>query len=119
MDKWLWFVRLYRSRSLATAACNAGKVRIGPQSVKPSRPVRIGEVVSAVTGDITRTVRVVALLDRRVGAPLVPQFMEDLTPAAEFLKQREPNFTPIWQRPGGTGRPTKKDRRSLDKVRGE
>lgn len=68
IDKWLWAVRLYKSRSLATAACAAGKVRIEGHTLKPSRSVRIGEVITAVTGDLTRTVRVMAPLERRVGA---------------------------------------------------
>ena len=114
IDKWLWAVRIYKSRSLATAACSGGKVRIGGESLKPSRSVRIGDVIIATTGDINRTVRVVALLDRRVGAKLVPEYMEDLTPASEYQKSREPNFRPLLLRPKGAGRPTKKDRRKID-----
>lgn len=113
IDKWLWAVRLYKSRSLASAACSAGRVRIGGQTLKPSRSVRPGEVITAVTGDITRTVRVVGLLERRVGAKLVADYMEDLTPAAEYSKPREPDFRPLLLRPKGAGRPTKKDRRRI------
>ena len=116
IDKWLWAVRVYKSRSLATAACSAGKVRIAGQSLKPSRSVRVGDVITAGTGDITRTVRVVALLDRRVGAKIVPEYMEDLTPQSEYDKPREPNFRPLVLRPKGAGRPTKKDRRKLDEL---
>ena len=90
IDKWLWAVRLYKSRSLATAACSGGKVRIGGERVKPARPVHQGEVITAVTGDITRTLRVVALLEQRVGAKVVAQYMEDLTPASEYAKPRPP-----------------------------
>jgi ribosome-associated heat shock protein Hsp15 len=114
IDKWLWAVRLYKSRSLASAACSAGKVRVGGEPLKPSRSVRIGEVITAGTGDITRTVRVRAVLERRVGAKLVSEYMEDLTPASEYSKPREPNFRPLVFRPKGTGRPTKKDRRKLE-----
>jgi len=114
IDKWLWAVRLYKSRSLATAACSAGKVRIEGQHVKPARSVHIGESITAVTGDIKRTVRVIGLLDRRVGAKVVPQYMEDLTPASEYAKPREPNFRPRLLRPKGMGRPTKKDRRKIE-----
>ena len=116
IDKWLWAVRIYKSRSLATAACSAGKVRIGGEPLKPSRSFRIGDVISAATGDITRTVRVVALLDRRVGATVVAEYMQDLTPASEYAKPREPNFRPLLLRPKGAGRPTKKDRRKLDEL---
>jgi ribosome-associated heat shock protein Hsp15 len=116
IDKWLWAVRVYKSRSLATAACSAGKVRIGGEPLKPSRSVRIGDVISAATGDITRTVRVRAVLERRVGAKLVPEYMEDLTPASEYSKPREPDFRPLILRPKGAGRPTKKDRRKLNEL---
>jgi ribosome-associated heat shock protein Hsp15 len=116
MDKWLWSVRLYKSRSLASAACAAGKVRINGQPVKPARAIHPGEVITAVTGEITRTVKVLAPLERRVGAPLVPQFLEDLTPASEYAKPREPDFRRFLARPRGAGRPTKRARRQLDNV---
>ena len=116
IDKWLWAVRIYKSRSLATAACSAGKVRIAGQTLKPSRSVHVGEVISAANGEITRTVRVRGLLERRVGAKVVAEYMEDLTPASEYSKLREPNFRPLLLRPKGAGRPTKKDRRKLDEL---
>jgi ribosome-associated heat shock protein Hsp15 len=94
----------------------AGKVRINGQSVKPAHDVKPGEVIMAVTGDITRTVKVLALLDRRVGAPHVPRFLEDLTPPSEYAKPRQPDFRPFLYRPRGSGRPTKKERRQLDKL---
>jgi ribosome-associated heat shock protein Hsp15 len=116
MDKWLWSVRLYKSRSLAAAACLAGKVRVNGQAIKPARSVRPGEVLTAVTGDLTRTVKVLAPLEHRVGAPVVAQYLEDLTPAAEYAKAREPNFRASVLRPRGAGRPTKKERRQLDQM---
>lgn len=116
IDKWLWAVRLYKTRSLAAEACTAGKVTVGDQPVKPARSVRIGEVISAVTGDITRTVKVIGLVSKRVGAKLVAENLEDLTPPSEFEKKREPNFQPFAFRPKGSGRPTKKDRRSIDNL---
>jgi len=116
VDKWLWAVRIYKSRSQAAAACSAGKVRIGTDSLKPSRSVHVGDVITASVGEITRTVRVVALLERRVGAKLVPQYMDDLTPPSEYTKRREPDFRPLVMRPKGSGRPTKKDRRKLDEL---
>jgi len=110
IDKWLWCVRLYKSRTLATDACETGKVKIGGQTVKPSRSIRPGDLITAVAGGILRTVKVVNLLERRVGAPKVPEFMEDLTPASEFQKPRE---SLAGERPKGAGRPTKRDRRIL------
>ena len=113
LDKWLWAVRLYKTRTIATEACNAGKVKIAGENVKPARNVRIGEIFTANCGDITKTVKVLALLDARVGAKLVPKFLEDLTPPSEYEKQRERRLAPIGVRPPGSGRPTKKDRRKL------
>jgi ribosome-associated heat shock protein Hsp15 len=101
---------------LASTACSAGKVRIGGEPLKPSRSVRVGDVITAAAGDIMRTVRVLAPLERRVGAKLVPEYMEDLTPASEYSKPREPNFRPLVWRPKGAGRPTKKDRRKLNEL---
>ncbi|MCB1126861.1 MAG: RNA-binding S4 domain-containing protein [Verrucomicrobiae bacterium] len=116
MDKWLWAVRLYKTRGLAATACLAGHVKVEGQRVKPARPVRSGEVVEARVGVVTRTVRVLEPLDRRVGPKVVGRFIEDLTPAAEYEKQREPRLEPVFHRPKGTGRPTKKDRRLLDSI---
>lgn len=89
-------------------------MRVGGQTVKPSRLVKEGDIIEATTtADIKRTVKVVGLLEQRIGAPKVPEFMEDLTPAAEFEKKREPTGPPGY-RPKGTGRPTKRDRRILE-----
>jgi ribosome-associated heat shock protein Hsp15 len=114
IDKWLWAVRLYKSRSIATDACSTGKVRVNGQPAKPSRTVRAGDVITAVTGEIIRTVKVISPLEKRVGAKLVGQFLEDLTPASELSKPREKTFQPFVFRAKGKGRPTKKDRRSIE-----
>src|SRR5689334_18788379 len=116
IDKWLWAVRLYKSRSAAIEACNAGHVKIAEQSVKPSREVHVGEVISALTGRLNRTVQVLALLDRRVGAQLVSQYLEDKTPAAEYARAREA-FEHTLRFPKGFGRPTKKQRRDFLRVK--
>jgi ribosome-associated heat shock protein Hsp15 len=113
IDKWLWCVRLYKSRTLATTACETGKVRIAGQPVKPSRAVRIGDVITVAAGEMTRTVKVIAPLEQRVGAPKVAEFMEDLTPASEFEKRRWAAEPAQGARPKGSGRPTKRDRRIL------
>jgi ribosome-associated heat shock protein Hsp15 len=106
LDKWLWAVRIYKTRSLATQACRAGHV-------KPAQNVRINQVITARTGDITRTVKVTGLIENRVGPKIVGQFIDDQTPPAEFEKRRERVLhTPIF-RPKGKGRPTKKERRAL------
>ncbi len=118
LDKWLWAVRVYRSRSVATAACQAGHVKIGGQSVKASREVHIGEVIWARAGHLNRTVKVLALLEQRVGAKLVSQFLEDQTPPEEYARARQEAAEAASHFPKGFGRPTKKDRRSLLKVFG-
>jgi ribosome-associated heat shock protein Hsp15 len=114
IDKWLWAVRLYRSRSLAIAACQGGHVKIGGLSVKPSREVRAGEIVTALVGRVQRTVRILALLERRVGAGLVPDYIEDLTAPEEYERARREHEPPLLQYPRGWGRPTKKQRRLME-----
>lgn len=114
LDKWLWAVRLFKSRSLAAEACANGKVQINGQDAKPARTVHVGELITARTGDMTRTVKVKGLLENRVGAKLVANYLEDLTPPEELNKPRDPNFTTPMFRPKGAGRPTKRDRRRLD-----
>lgn len=113
IDKWLWAVRVFKTRSLATEACKAGKVRVAENAVKPSREVREGMVISVQAGPITRTLKVVQLLHNRVGAKLVNEFMEDLTPAEEYAKLELIKQQPF-RRDRGAGRPTKKERRDID-----
>jgi ribosome-associated heat shock protein Hsp15 len=113
VDRWLWAVRLYRTRSQASAACQAGHVRVNNLPCKPARAVRAGDVVTARIGELLRTVRVRGVLAQRVGARGVPDFLEDLTPPAEYEKLKQPAGQPPGLRPKGTGRPTKKARRRL------
>ena len=117
IDKWLWAIRIYKTRSLATAACREGRVTIGGQAAKPSRDVKVNDLILTRNGDLTRTVKVLALLANRVGAPMVKQFAEDLTPASEYEKKREPILEPFFFRPKGAGRPTKKDRRAMERLK--
>jgi ribosome-associated heat shock protein Hsp15 len=117
IDKWLWAVRVFKTRSLATDACRNGRVKINGQMTKPSHEVRIGEIIVVQKDEMTRTFKVLGILQQRVGAQVAKEFVEDLTPASEFQKKREPNFLPPMHRPKGAGRPTKKDRRTLDQVR--
>jgi ribosome-associated heat shock protein Hsp15 len=113
IDKWLWAVRLYKSRSIAAEACNAGHVKISGQSVKPAREVRVGEVICALAGRVQRTVKVIAILQNRVGAKLVSQYLEDQTPEEEYVRAREEAKQAAIVFPRGFGRPTKKQRRQL------
>jgi ribosome-associated heat shock protein Hsp15 len=114
LDKWLWAVRLFKSRSLATEACHGGRVKVNGHPAKPARAVRAGDLIVASTGELTRTVKVIALLEARVGAKFVPDFLQDLTPPEEYEKRREREFSPVGLRPKGSGRPTKRDRRIID-----
>jgi len=111
IDKWLWAVRLFKTRSQATDACRAGKIKIDGDAIKPSREVKIGQEISIHLGPITKTAKVVGLLEKRVGAKLVPGYMEDLTPAEEYHKLELLRDNPLAQR---KGRPTKKERREMD-----
>lgn len=114
LDKWLWAVRLYKTRTLAASACRGGHVTVNGQGIKAAREVKIGDVVEAKTGDLTRTYKVIKLLEHRVGGQLVKEYAEDLTPPSEYEKQREKPLQPLFFRPKGAGRPTKKDRRAID-----
>ncbi len=114
IDKWLWAVRLFKTRSQAAAACKSGRVRIEGQIVKPSREVKPGNEISIAQQPITKSVKVIGLLENRVGAHLVPGYMQDLTPESEYQKikmMREVNFE---YRDPGTGRPTKRHRREIE-----
>jgi ribosome-associated heat shock protein Hsp15 len=116
LDKWLWAVRVFKTRSIATHACTAGHVKIQGRNVKPSHTIRPGEIVTARAGDLTRTLKALVPIHQRVAAKDVPQYAEDLTPAIEYEKARAAKATPLFTRPKGAGRPTKKDRRSLDQL---
>jgi ribosome-associated heat shock protein Hsp15 len=114
IDKWLWAVRIFKTRSQATEACKKGRVSIGNLPVKASREVQPGEVVKVRIHPITRSFRVLALAEKRMSAKLTAGFAEDVTPPEELeLLDMQKNMN--WNiRERGTGRPTKKDRRDLD-----
>ncbi len=118
IDKWLWTVRIFKTRSLATDACRAGSVTVNSQPVKPSRDVRAGEVVVVRQGLIHRTLKVRAVPPARVGAKLVAAYCEDQTPPAEFAKARAQRVQQFLARARGSGRPTKRDRRLIDRLFG-
>jgi ribosome-associated heat shock protein Hsp15 len=114
IDKWLWAVRLYKTRSLAADECKDGKVRINGMNVKPSREMKIGETIQLRRPPITRCYKVIALTENRMAAKLVPEFMVETTPASELeILEVQKNMS-IYNRERGTGRPTKKERRDLD-----
>ena len=114
IDKWLWAVRIFKTRSQATEACRKGHISIEEMPVKPSRDVHVGEVVKVRKPPISRSFKVLDLTEKRMGAKLVHNYLEDVTPAEE-LELLEMQKHMHWSvRDKGTGRPTKKDRRDLD-----
>ncbi|MDG2170946.1 MAG: RNA-binding S4 domain-containing protein [Opitutales bacterium] len=116
IDKWLWCIRAYRTRSKAAAACKAGHVHLNGQVIKPASPVRIDDTLIVEYQRLNRTLKVVALLPRRVGAPKAIQHYEDLTPESEYDKLKTQTIAQsLITRDRGTGRPTKKQRRELEK----
>ena len=117
IDKYLWCIRLFKSRSLATEACDGGKVKIDGTSVKPSRHIKPGEILTVQQGYVKRAFRVLELLEKRVGAPLVKNYAEDITPPEELAKRETERFVSYQSKFKGTGRPTKKDRRLIDRMK--
>ncbi len=113
IDKYLWSVRLFKSRSLATDACLGGKIKINGISTKPSREVKIDEIITIRLGVLEKKIKVLALLDKRVSAQLVELFCEDLTPDSEYEKLKIANIK-FEKRDQGIGRPTKKDYRQIE-----
>lgn len=116
IDKYLWAIRVFKTRSEATDACKGGKIRVNGSDTKPSKPVKSGDVIVARKGPVTYTYRVIQLIDKRQGAKFVPNFAENLTPAEELAKLRAPVETFFLKRDRGTGRPTKKDRRQMESL---
>ena len=114
IDKYLWSIRVYKTRTDATDACKGGKVRVNGADTKPSKNVKVGDVIVVRKGAVTYTFKVLQLVDRRQGAALVPSYAENLTPEEELAKLRAPVETFFLKRDRGTGRPTKKDRRQMD-----
>lgn len=116
IDKWLWAARVFKTRSLALEACRGGHVRLGDTPVKPARPVHVGEtlVVRTAHGP-TRTLRVVGVSERRVGPKLLATLFEDLTPPEEIARAHASLAARVLSRPKGAGRPTKRDRREMER----
>lgn len=115
IDKFLWAVRLFKTRNIAADACDAGKIKIRGVSVKPSREVVAGDEIHAtLEGGLHKVIRVKTLLKNRVGAKLVSEYIEDLTPPEEYERVALLQKMMSEKRERGSGRPTKKERRELD-----
>ena len=114
IDKYLWSIRVFKTRSEATDACKGGKIRVNGADTKPSKMVKVGDTIVARKGAVTYTYKVLELIDTRQGAKLVPNYAENLTPPEELAKLRAPIETFFLKRDRGAGRPTKKDRRQME-----
>ena len=114
IDKWLWAARIYKTRSIAADACKNGRVTIGGVSVKPSHTVRVGETVSVRKPPVTYSFRILKTIEQRVGAKLLPEIYENVTPADQYELLEMNRISGFVDRQRGTGRPTKKERRAMD-----
>ena len=113
IDKWLWMVRLFKTRSMATDACNAGKIKLNGNNVKPSKNINRNEIYQVKIGDLEKTVQVLDTPKSRVGAPLVPQYCVDLTSPEEYERVKTLRMK-FEFRDKGDGRPTKRERRQIE-----
>jgi ribosome-associated heat shock protein Hsp15 len=116
VDRWLWAVRLYKTRSLATDACRGGHVMVNGATAKPATTVAAGDRVETFVHDRARVLEVVGIIDKRVSAAAAAVFFVDHSPPAP---PREERLVPLFSRDPGAGRPTKRDRRALDRLRSQ
>ncbi len=114
IDKWMWATRIFKTRTIAVEACKKGRIMIQNVTVKPSRMIRVGEVIQVRKPPVTYSFKVLALTDKRMGAKLVPDFMENVTTPDQYEILELQKISGFINRAKGTGRPTKKDRRDLD-----
>lgn len=117
IDKWLWAMRVFKTRTIATEAIKKGRVTVGdnPNPVKPSRTIKVGDTVSVRKPPITYTFRVLALTENRLGAARVPEYMENITPQSQYDLLDVVRISGFIDRRKGLGRPTKRDGRELSK----
>lgn len=114
IDKWLWAARVYKTRTLASDACKNGRITINGALAKPSRSVKVGDQVGVKKSPITYTFCVLQAIEKRVGAKLLPEVFENITPPEQYELLEMNQISGFIDRARGTGRPTKKDRRALD-----
>lgn len=114
LDKFIWSVRLTKTRSVATDACNGGKIKLNTTQAKASKEVKAGDQIELKKGIITRRYQILALPNGRVGAKLVELYLKDITPETEILKWEKSRLVSVVTRDPGSGRPTKKERREID-----
>jgi len=118
IDKYLWAVRAFKTRTLAADACKAGRVKLDSNNVKPSHEVKLGEVYQVSKGPERKVIRVTGLLENRVDAKTAANFYEDITPVEQTMAFKSMFEAPVLKRDRGSGRPTKRDRREIDDLQG-
>lgn len=118
IDKWIWAVRLFKTRSIAAEACKKGLVKVNGIDAKPSREIKVGDEIHVRKSPVVYQYKVLALTGKRMGAKLVPDFMKDITPPENLEILEMQKYMKWSDRDKGTGRPTKKDRRDMDEFRG-
>ena len=114
IDKYLWCIRIFKTRTIATTACKKGQVKMDAKSLKPSKEIFGGELIVVRKNQINYQIKVLSLPESRVGAKLVNQYTKDITPKEEFEKTELLKYAKDYYRKKGIGRPTKKDRRDID-----
>lgn len=117
IDKWLWAMRVFKTRTVATDACKKGRVTMGGVAVKPSRTIKVGDVIDVRKPPITYTFRVKALAPNRLGAKLVPEYLENITPQSQYDLLEMTRISGFVDRRKGLGRPTKREGRELTRFR--
>lgn len=115
IDKWLWAVRIFKTRTIATDACKKGRVMLGDVPAKPARMIKVGDIVKVRKPPVTYSFRVLALTENRLGAKLVPEYMENVTPRSELDLLEIVKISGFIDRRKGLGRPTKREGRELSR----
>lgn len=115
IDKWLWAVRVFKTRTIATDACKKGRVMLGDVPAKPARMIKVGDVVKVRKPPVTYSFKVLALTENRLGAKLVPEYMENVTPRSELELLEIVKISGFIDRRKGLGRPTKREGRELSR----
>lgn len=114
IDKWMWATRIFKTRTIAADACKKNRVAIGDVNVKPSRMIKIGEIVQVRRPPVTYSFKVLALTENRMAAKLVTEYLENVTPPEQYELLEMNKISGFVDRARGLGRPTKKDRRELE-----
>ena len=117
IDKWLWAVRIFKTRILASEACSGGKIKIDGSAVKASRNIQKGDIIQVRMGVVKYLYKIRQIANKRMSAKLVENFMQDLTPDEELAKLKSAQKQPLQTRANGQGRPTKRERRNMAKFR--